>query len=197
MDYYNTTKSLLKLYTYYKKGIFVTNISTQKKFEIMKKFILGLLFLGAVSTVAMANDETKPGNPVSMVSRVALKNFAYQFIDATNVTWKVNEDYQKAVFNLGGKVACAMYDPEGQFLMASEQVVLSDVPSPVVADIRAKYPDYRISEVVKVLARPAGYEKQDDIGAYWAAVVKDKDIVYLVVSPGKSIRVVTKSTLSK
>lgn len=163
----------------------------------MKRFILALLLLAVVRVGAQAGDGAKPGTPVNMVSKSALKNFAFQFFEATNVTWRVSEDFQKAVFNIDGKVACAMYDQDGRFLMASEQVEAGDLPAYVKADIKEKHAGYRISDAVKVLSRPAGYDKQDDTGSYWIALVNDTDIVYLVASPGKSVKIISKGTISK
>ncbi|HEY0898194.1 MAG TPA: hypothetical protein VGD90_02625 [Sphingobacteriaceae bacterium] len=164
----------------------------------MKKLILSFLMICAVVVGAMAKDGApKPGSPISMVSRDALRDFAFQFFDATNVTWKVDEDYQKAIFNLDGKVVCAMYNNQGQFLMASEQVASSELPETVLASLREDYSDYKISDIVKVVSRPSGYQKHNDIGSYWTALRKDNEVIYLLVAPEGAAKVVRKATISK
>ncbi|HEY1006257.1 MAG TPA: hypothetical protein VGD92_03720 [Sphingobacteriaceae bacterium] len=149
-----------------------------------------------VSAVVLAADGNKPGTPVNGISRDALRDFAYQFFDATNVTWKVNGGYQTAVFNLDGKSVCAMYSQDGQFLMASEQVTADDLPAFVTDEISRKYGEYTVAEAVKVLARPAGYKKHNDVGSYWTALRKGDDVVYLVTGEGTPAKLVRKMTLN-
>jgi hypothetical protein len=160
----------------------------------MKKSVLSLLLFCLVSTGIVANDRSD--NPGNGISRDALRDFAFKFFDATNVTWKITEGYQKATFILDGKNACAMYDQDGQFLMASEQVTIADLPVKVSSEISEKYPSYQIVDAVKVLGRPAGYDKQNDVGSYWTAIKKDQEVIYLLVGTDRSAKEVRKATLN-
>lgn len=162
----------------------------------MRKSILSVFLFCLVSATALAGDGgKKSGNPVNGITRDALRDFAYQFFDATNVTWKVNGGYQTAVFYLDGKTACAMYDQAGRFLMASEQVTADELPASVKAEI-GKYGEYQLADAVKVLARPAGYAKHNDVGSYWAALRKGDDVVYLLIGEDKPAKLVRKISLN-
>ena len=162
----------------------------------MKKSIVYLLLFCLVSGAALAADGgKKSSDPVNGVSRDALRDFAFQFFDATNVTWKKSNGYQTAVFNLDGKSACAVYGEDGQFLMASEQIAADELPEAVSAEISRKYGEYKVADVVKVLARPAGYAKHNDVGSYWAALRKGDDVVYLLIGSDKTAKLVRKVTL--
>ncbi len=162
----------------------------------MKKSFLSIILFCVLSSVSLAADGNKPGSPVNGVSRDALRDFAYQFFDATNVSWKVNGGYQTAVFNLDGKSACAMYSQDGQFLMASEQVTADELPAFVTGEISSKYTEYTIADAVRVLARPSGYRKQDDVGAYWTALRKGDSVVYLLIGEHTPAKLVRKITLN-
>ena len=161
----------------------------------MKKILTTLLLAIVFSAGAFADGE--PKNNVEKISKDVLRDFAYQFYNATNVSWKIDGAYQKAVFILNGKSTCAMYDNQGYFLMASEQVTADELPQTIKQNIDQNFSGYEIKDAVKVIARPSDYANDDDTGSYWTALKGEKEILYVLISPEKTAKVVRRVGVSK
>ncbi len=81
-------------------------------------------------------------------SITAKNNFNADYKGATNVKWKRDVYYDVATFTLNGKAMTAYYDFDGKCVGATYKMTFAEIPVAAQKQIKAKYKDYTIAEVV-------------------------------------------------
>jgi hypothetical protein len=134
----------------------------------MKKLVvLSITFLFAMTillsqTQKTDKEKTKETKKEAKVERVALKklegsnvsmvaksNFSSDFKDAKNVEWKRIDTFDKASFtNKEGQKMSAFYDIDGNLVGTTQFKTFADLPENGQKEIKAKYKDYTIGQVV-------------------------------------------------
>jgi hypothetical protein len=134
----------------------------------MKKLaILSMTFLFIVSVVYgqaqnVSKEKTKDAKKEMKAEKVSLKklegtnvnviakeNFIADFPEAKNVNWKRADFFDRVEFvNKEGKITTAFYDIAGKLVGCTMNVTFSDLPAKSQKDIKEKYKDYTIGQVL-------------------------------------------------
>ena len=88
--------------------------------------------------------------PAARVTYTATTQFTSDFADATNVTWSVNKNFQKAVFTLNDAKMTAFYNHDGEFVAVTQDVDVRAIPAKAQKEIAANYKGYAVKEVIVV-----------------------------------------------
>jgi hypothetical protein len=109
----------------------------------MKNLVVTLaVVLAAGLTPVLAHD--KNSNPRTEAV------FAKKFTGAENVTWtKLDADYQKVSFTLGGTRAEAYFTNEGELLGTARNLLFNQLPLVVIQTISNKFTDAPVIEVTE------------------------------------------------
>ncbi len=111
----------------------------------MKKRILIwalLLIIGAGSTFA--------NNGGAGVNEKVLKSFKKEFATAQDVQWEQSESFAKATFKLNDQVMFAYYSLEGDLLGMTRNIVSTQLPINLLADLRKNYNEYWITDLFEM-----------------------------------------------
>ena len=101
--------------------------------------------------------------------------FDKKFGQAKEVKWsKENAKEWEAEFTLGGKDMSASFDPSGKWIETETEMKLADFPATVRDAIQNKFPDYTISESVKI--------EKPGFSGYQAELKKGKEVREVVFS---------------
>lgn len=84
----------------------------------------------------------------SVVSEMSKKAFSADFGNVPNVKWKRALYLDEAVFTKGGKEMKAYYDYDSKLVGTSSIKTFADIPPSAQKEIKEKYKDYSIGEVV-------------------------------------------------
>jgi hypothetical protein len=165
----------------------------------MKKLIISSFFLFfAVNTIAFASPVLHTTDEEVVAEKIAdnvLQHFGYNFFRASQVSWTVGKDFQKATFKQNGKTTYAIYSLEGNFLVATQKCTIEDLSEKVKAQLEKDYASYNLVQALKVISRAAIYEYSDDTDSIWLDLVSKENSLVVVVSPRNDIAVV--KTISK
>lgn len=158
----------------------------------MKKFIIYSLFIFVLANPLFLNagELTKRDDVIERISSNVLQHFGYTFYRAKNVSWTINNTYQKATFTLNDKVTYAIYDLKNNFLVATQTVTVNELPEKSKLILEKNYTDYKPVNILKIVARPADYELEDDTNSYWLELINDKESLIAVTLPQFDVSVV-------
>ncbi|MBU2376423.1 MAG: hypothetical protein KJ744_10775, partial [Bacteroidetes bacterium] len=159
----------------------------------MKKLIISSLFMFFAATTVLkagVTTFTKDDGGSEKIASTVLRHFGYTFYRASDVTWTINKTYQKATFILNGKPTYAIYDLENKFLVATQLVETKELPEKAQAELTTKFVDYKVANVLKVIARPTDYQLQDDTNAYWVDLTSKADHLIAIAFPGSDFNIV-------
>lgn len=110
----------------------------------MKKSILVWalsLTLGVTSTYARTDEGTN----------VRAENaFKKEFASATNVQWEQTKEFTKATFSLNDQVMFAYYSQEGDLLAVTRNILSSQLPINLLADLKKTYNTYWITDLFEM-----------------------------------------------
>ncbi len=112
------------------------------------------------------------------VNQKALDAFRIEFNGASNVKWTISTDYFMASFVYNDKHVFAYYDIDGAWLGTTRYVALSDLPLMLQGEVKNKFSDYWISELIEVA--------NNDGTAYYATVENADSRLVLKASDGKT-----------
>lgn len=157
----------------------------------MKKVFIISFAAFLMATGVKADDGTKGAKAMENVSDNTLRNFGYTFYRATDVSWSITDEYQKATFTQNGITSFAIYDKTGNLLVATQTAKVSEFPARAQEIIESSYKNYKVSNAVKVLARPVDYKYSDDTGSFWVSLVGEGEHIVLLVSPSANVSVVS------
>lgn len=113
----------------------------------MKKSILTLtllLTLGLSSLFA----NTKEG-----VSEKVINTFKTEFASARDVKWEAGKDFVKATFTMNDQVMFAYYTVDGEQIAVSRNLVSSQLPINLLADMKKNYSDFWITDLFEIAAK--------------------------------------------
>jgi hypothetical protein len=158
----------------------------------MKKLILNSLFifLIAVSSVKADTKLAKVDDGIEKISSDVLRHFGYSFYRASNISWTINNAYQKATFMLNGKTTYALYDLSSRFLVATQLTEVGDLPEKIKENLKKDFADYKVGNILKVIERPGDYQFEDDTNAYWLDLNSKTEQVVAVSLNSSSLSIV-------
>ncbi len=101
--------------------------------------------------------------------------FASQFPKAADIDWKKKDTLFEVEFELGTpkKDHTAIYNKEAKIVYHQEDLVVDDLPAPVLKSVRSSYPGYEIEEVQKTEIR--------GVDSYQVAIEKEGEDVKLIL----------------
>jgi hypothetical protein len=115
----------------------------------MKKIFLTIASAALISVNVFAADGGKKATDnTSNVSYRVQQSFGTDFNGATDVTWTVNKDCQKATFVVDGVKKTAFYNLSGEFLGTTQSVSYKAIPAKSQALIASQYKGYTPSDVI-------------------------------------------------
>jgi len=113
------------------------------KFYIMKKMILGLALVVALTTSsAFAGEDNIP--------QKALESFKTEFSTAQDISWTSEIKYIKASFVFNGQNVFAFYTPEGEFLSTARYLTTLQLPLNLLTNLKNEYSKYWVSDLFEV-----------------------------------------------
>jgi hypothetical protein len=115
----------------------------------MKKIFITTAMIALLGTSVFAKDGGKKLEKTVSVSYNVQNQFDADFSDATNVTWSVTPNCQKAIFTLNDVKMTAFYNLQGEFLGTTQDVNYSTLTSKAKKQITDKYKDYTVADVIK------------------------------------------------
>ena len=98
------------------------------------------------STSAFSMDDSAVSAKIKTV-------FEQDFASASNVKWTQKDDYYVASFKINENEIAAAYNGDGELLMVSRYINLSNVPLKVSMALEEKFAGYAIDEKVIELAK--------------------------------------------
>lgn len=110
----------------------------------MKKSILVwvlTLALGVTSTYAKTDEGTNVR---------AENSFKKEFASATNVQWEQTKEFTKATFTLNDQVMFAYYSQDGDLLAVTRNILSSQLPINLLADLKKNYTSYWITDLFEI-----------------------------------------------
>jgi hypothetical protein len=159
----------------------------------MKKLIISSFFLFfAVNTIVFASPVRTADDEVATakIADNVLQHFGYNFFRASDVSWSVNKDFQKATFKLNGKTSYAIYNLNGNFLVATQKCAKEDLSEKVKTSLEKDYAGYNLVQALKVISRATDYQFNDDTDSIWLDLASKNDNLVAVVNPENMISVV-------
>ena len=116
----------------------------------MKKIFLTIATIGLLGTSVYAADGGKKTEKTPAVTYTVQSEFDSTFSEATNVSWTVTSNLQKATFTLNDVKMTAFYNLQGEYLGVTQDVAYSALNAKAKRQIAAKYADYKVGEVIKL-----------------------------------------------
>jgi len=110
----------------------------------MKKIILSM---GLLVTMGLATALADDGHGIN--SAVS-SSFERDFASAKNVNWERQKDFIKATFNMNDLVMYAYYQPDGELLAVSRNLLSNQLPIFLRGDLKKNYGSYWISDLFEL-----------------------------------------------
>lgn len=105
-------------------------LTIKPKIVIMKKFIFSMLIVLVSFSAINAAEEVIPEN--------VLNAFNAEFETAKDVNWTKSDDFFKAVFSVYGQQVAAFYSIDGNFLAATRNISVTQLPLKLVKTVKEK-----------------------------------------------------------
>ena len=121
----------------------------------MKKIFLTFATAALLSVNVFAADGGKKGTEAATASYAVQQEFASDFADATNVTWTITKNCQKAEFTIDGAKKTAFYSLGGDFLGTTQVIAYNAIPAKSQKLISENYKGYAAGEVIVYQANEA------------------------------------------
>lgn len=113
----------------------------------MKKSIL------TWAVILMVGVSTSFAHGIEGVSEKVMNSFKKEFTDAQDVQWESTKDFAKATFSIHGQVMFAYYNGEGSLLAITRNIVASQLPISLLAEVKKNYSEYWISDLFEMSAK--------------------------------------------
>jgi hypothetical protein len=110
----------------------------------MKKI---MLVWALVLTVGIGSSFARP---TESVSQQTISAFKRDFASAQDVSWEINKETAKATFNMSGQVMFAYYSQAGELLAVTRNIVSTQLPINLIADLKKGYNEYWISDLFEM-----------------------------------------------
>lgn len=121
----------------------------------MKKILTLALMLTIVATTAFSHT-------TGVVNKKVVETFSKEFANAESVKWEVTNEVYKATFRIDGQTMFAYYNEAGEQLAVARNLMVSQLPITLAADLQDSYKKYPLTELFEVAA--------DNETAYYATV---------------------------
>ena len=110
----------------------------------MKKIFVSVpLLLTVIASSAFTNKDTRPGPGVEEV-------FKQEFVNAENVSWSQQDNYQKATFVLAGHRVIAYFNEDNELAGCIRDIFYDQLPIAVMKAVDKKFPDADMQEVREI-----------------------------------------------
>jgi len=143
-----------------------------------------LFITAAIATMFSASvfaDGTKKAHTVT-VSYTVVNKFAADFATAKDITWTVNNNFQRADFTLEGVKTSAFYNLQGDFVALTVDVDAKAVPVKAQTEISEQYKGYTVDHVI-VLQNNTELNPEAEATVYFADLKKDDKEVLVRITP--------------
>lgn len=110
----------------------------------MKKSIL------TWALIVMVGVSTSFAHGIEGVSEKVMNSFKKEFANAKDVQWESTKDFAKATFSLHGQVMFAFYNSEGNQLAVTRNIVASQLPLTLLAEVKKSYGEFWISDLFEM-----------------------------------------------
>lgn len=112
----------------------------------MKKLMLVWALL---LTVGIA---TSFARPAENVSQQVINSFKKDFSGAQDVSWENGKEFAKATFKMNDQILFAYYSKTGELVAATRNILSSQLPINLQADLKKGYGEYWISDLFEMAA---------------------------------------------
>ena len=82
------------------------------------------------------------------ISNRSINNFSSDFGNISNVVWKRTNNFDEATFTKDGQKLTAYYDYDSNLVGTTSEKAFADVPAKGQKEIKAKYKDFSIDQVI-------------------------------------------------
>ncbi|OQP50661.1 hypothetical protein A4H97_02130 [Niastella yeongjuensis] len=107
------------------------------------KILIGVFVLLTSISSAFANGKEE-------VSDRVIKSFEKEFAGAQNVQWTTTKDFVKVTFTLNEQVVYAFYEPNGNLLGVTRNIVSSQLPINLFTDLKKNYNTHWITDLFEM-----------------------------------------------
>ncbi|MBK0379475.1 hypothetical protein [Mucilaginibacter segetis] len=153
----------------------------------MKRILLTTAIAALFTANVFAIDGAKKtnGDGSDNVSYAVVNKFKIDFSNATDVTWTVTSNTQKATFTIDGVKKTAFYNLRGEYLGVTQYIDFKDLPFKATKEIMKDYKDYTIGEVIKLESNVT--DNTIDPTVYFVDLKNDTEEVLLRVTPASGV----------
>lgn len=81
-----------------------------------------------------------------------LRSFNNQFAGAQDVNWEEGKSISKVTFRLNGQVMFAYYREQGELVAVTRNIISSQLPITLLADLKKNYQDFWITDLFEISA---------------------------------------------
>ena len=151
----------------------------------MKKLFITAAIATLFSATVFADGTNKKAHTVT-VSYTVVNKFAADFPNAKDITWTVNNNFQRADFVLEDVKTSAFYNLQGEFVAITEDVTAKAVPAAAAKEITEQYNGYTVDHVI-VLQNNTEFNPEAEETAYFADLKKGNKEVLVRITPDAHI----------
>jgi hypothetical protein len=152
----------------------------------MKKIFITIATIGLLGTSAYAAiDGGKKAEKAPVVTYSVRNAFDSAFEDATDVSWTITNNCQKATFTQNNVKKTAFYNLQGEYLGVTEDVNYSTIADKAQKTIAAKYAGYNVGEVIKLETNDAN--SNFDQTVYFVDLKNNAGEVLVRVTPSSDV----------
>jgi hypothetical protein len=130
----------------------------------MKKLLLPTTLLTLLASVSLAQTVAIPAT--------VLQSFTSLYPEVKEVVWNNNDESYEASFKLRNKGVALYFDENGYVNEVKNEIMLFELPGPVINLMARDYPDWRVGKAMHVDVNGTAY--------YETVVEKEKKSVTLV-----------------
>ncbi len=108
----------------------------------MKKLLIAALLVASLGSSAFALDVNKVNYKVQAA-------FSENFKGATDVVWRITDNYTQVRFTIADEQLEAYFSEEGEMFGLSRKVEFKVLPINAIQKIKQKYSDYTVTESIE------------------------------------------------
>jgi hypothetical protein len=176
-------------------------IKTHKNLYIMKKLTLIALVTLLSFSISFAADGGKKSDDSNKVPYSVMRHFEYEFDNAKDIVWTVNNTFEKAEFTVNNVKMTAFYDSNGKYIGHTEVVAYNALPSGAKKQIAKNYEGYHVKELIRFQyadmatssIAPLSASNNFDDEVYVLSLYKADKTAVLRISPNSSVETLTKN----
>ncbi len=146
----------------------------------MKKLFITALVAIALGTSAFAAPST--------ISNKVSNHFTNSFSKASNITWTITEDFNKASFIMNNEKIEVFYDGFGDLIGTSKSIQFDKLPKQAIETLTTEYtfPEYHVLECIE-------FVNADKEQNYYVSMEKDNATIVLKISQKGTVSLFTKT----